>query len=677
MEEKNKILECAVDAIITIDAQDTITAWNPAAQSIFGWSTEEVMGKKFSETLLPEITRKKYFERLEHYNRTGETTLLNTPLENNVLHRSGHEFPVEFYATSTQNINGNSFIIFARDITERKYRDLRIRQAYQSQSVTNAILKISLEHTSIDEMLSRSLDHILSLESIKLIPRGAILLVEDHPDILELKVQRGFTVEQLTACGRVPFGKCHCGRAATTGTIQFVECIDHKHDILVKNMKPHGHYCVPIQSGSNILGVLALYLKEGHCRRIEEEELLLAITNILAGVIERKKVEEQRFALIDSLKTIITDLLDEKKFNESIIQSLNVGLMVLDLKGRIVTSNPVGRKILEQFAYAFYIDGKSLGEIVGINAAAEMMKIKNPMPGKTDELRLLTRKNEERFLRYTAAPREDSTGKKVGIIVSFNDVTRMKYIQEEMEKMNRLSTVAEIASAVAHEVRNPLAGIKTMSQSIEENMAADDENREYIKRIIKQVDRLNELLTEFFTYAKPGSAKKVETSLFDIVSETKPLIKLKLHKKNISLSEEYGESLPDILVDPNQLQQVFLNLMLNSIDAVSVDGRISIRANRLEVHDKENYCLVYPGLKEGIDYVVVYFSDNGPGMTVEVAEKAFEPFFTTKHDGSGLGLSIVYRILKTNNALIYIDCTQTSGTTFIMFFEAGKKWEKS
>jgi signal transduction histidine kinase len=246
----------------------------------------------------------------------------------------------------------------------------------------------------------------------------------------------------------------------------------------------------------------------------------------------------------------------------------------------------------------------------------------------------------------------------------------MNYFRQEIEKMNRLSTVAEIASAVAHEVRNPLAGIKTMSQSIEENIDDDDDNKEYIKRIIKQVDRLNQLLSEFFTYAKPGEPKKTRTSLIDIINDTKPLIQSKLDKKNIKLSEHYQKGLPHIFADQNQIQQVFLNLMLNSIDALEHKGAIEIQADRLRQDERKNYIKVFPALRKDCEYIVVHFKDNGIGMTPEVAEKVFEPFFTTKHNGSGLGLSIVYRILKENNAAIYVDCAESGTTAFKMFLEA-------
>lgn len=671
MSEKRIIAENAADAIVTVDQDDCVLTWNPAAERMFGWSFEEALGRRLGGMIFPEHSLTVYLEGLTVYRNTGVSPIIRRRMAKTVLHRDGWEFPAEIYIAPSESRTGTSFVLYARDISPRLRREEKIKRAYQNLGVTNAILRISLEEIPLMEMLDRILDTILNGITIRLLPRGAILLVNESVTALTLTVHRGFSEELTTLCSRVPFGRCHCGRAAASRVIQYVDCVDSRHDIRVLDMAPHGHYCVPICSGDNILGVLALYIEEKHENRPDEEDILLAIANILAGIIERKKIEEQRSSLIDSLKAIIIDLMDEKKFTESIIQSLRVGLIVLDLEGRIVTSNNTAKEILSQFADSFSVVGRRLSEVVGL-VVADTMTIAQGVKTtyKPVQAVLKSRKGEERLIEFTTVPRVDSSGKQVGLIVSFSDMTEFKYFQREMEKMNRLSTVAEIASAVAHEVRNPLAGIRTMSQSIDENLPESDENREYTRRIIKQVDRLNDLLTEFFTYAKPGKPKKRSISLLEVIRETKPLLKVKLGNLGIILREEYEASLPNILADFNQIQQVFLNLLLNSLDAVGAGGAIEISARSLKPEMRENFYSIYPGLRDDREYVVVFFSDNGPGMSEEVIEKAFEPFFTTKHTGSGLGLSIVYRILLENNAVIFIDTAKSDGTTFIMFFEA-------
>jgi len=367
------------------------------------------------------------------------------------------------------------------------------------------------------------------------------------------------------------------------------------------------------------------------------------------------------------LRSSIKGLDDEKVFTESIIRSLSSGLMVLDLEGAIVSANPNGILVLNQFDSEPV--GKSLASVLGEEVALAMTGIHDKLSNISGEITILSIQGEKRNLGFTATNHQDANGNRLGIIISFSDITEEKYLHKEVEKMNRIGTIAEIATAVAHEVRNPLAGIKTMAQAIDENLGKDDANKEYMTRIIRQVDRLNSLLTEFFNYARPGKPQKIKTSLEDIISETKPLISKKLEGMNIELKEKYEIDLPPIKVDFNQIQQVFLNLILNSIEAFKTSGFIEISAEKVDEAGMEIFRHTYPDLKEDSNYVAVRFRDNGPGLEGEIAEKIFEPFFTTKHQGTGLGLSIVYRILNENNASIHLDDNVDEGLAYIMFIE--------
>jgi PAS domain S-box-containing protein len=355
----------------------------------------------------------------------------------------------------------------------------------------------------------------------------------------------------------------------------------------------------------------------------------------------------------------------EKNVTDSIFQSLSSGLMVLDMEGRIITVNQAGTEILRLFSDT--IESRRLSDVLGPEAAAEIIALQDETSDAASEVRVRTREDQEIIIGCSTVRGETIFGEQGGLVVSFKDITEMKAVEREMERMNRLSTVAEIASAVAHEVRNPLAGIKTMAQSIEENLDTEDENMEYISRILKQVDRLNTILKEFFNYARPSRPRKERTSLVDIIRAVLPLVKKKLESKGMVLREDYDFALPSLLVDPNQMQQVFLNLLLNAVDAIPGNGDIGISARVVDEAHRNAYGNVFPQLKASKNYLLVLFRDSGPGMPGHVVEKVFEPFFTTKPTGTGLGLSIVYRILRENNAAIFVDSTEGAGTVFTMF----------
>ena len=662
--ENNLIVGSLPEPVIITTDQGLIRSWNSAAEASFGLHGNTFVGRPLREVVVA------YPNPAEDIFSSLAEAPAGARLEITVRQGDGALLPFEFVLTQVDNGERPIRIISARDISSRWLREKKLNLSYQNQKIMNSILQISLMPASLDQQLELILDQILSIPTIALLPNGAILLTDVEPGLLVLKAQRGFSAQQLATCGRVPFGKCHCGRAALSWEIQFVQCIDATHDFVFDRMNPHGHDCVPIIADDMLLGVIALYIQEGHNSSELEVESLHAIANILAGIIERKKMEGLLVGLIENLKKTVKELDEARKFNESVIASLGSGLVVVNCQGVVEKSNPVGRQLLGRLFHG-EVEGAELAEILGVQAAGEVV-MASDVTNSQGRREMVAREIEggrELIFEYATVPREDVVGGQVGKIISFTDVTGLRKIQAEMEKMNRFSTIAEIASAVAHEVRNPLAGIRTMTQVIDEQLADDAPHKEYTRRIIKQVDRLNELLTDFFTYARPPVPKRRPIPLRRVMEEIKPLVHSRLQKSGVTLVEDYEEGLPDIFADPSQVQQVFLNLFLNSLVAMKgTSGRITIQARYMGADRSEFDAGKFAWLRPDCRYVTVYFSDNGCGMEAEVLEKVFEPFFTTRHDGSGLGMSIVYRILKENNAGIMVKSEPGQGATFIVFF---------
>jgi diguanylate cyclase (GGDEF)-like protein/PAS domain S-box-containing protein len=166
------------------------------------------------------------------------------------------------------------------------------REKVDHETAINTLLSISLLNINIEEQLNRMFEIIISLPWLKVEARGCIWLVKDKSDVLVMVVQKGLSPSLVTTCAEVPFGRCLCGRAALTGETEFVNSVDERHDNLYEGVSPHGHYCVPIKFHDKVLGVLNLYLRAGHRRDNREEEFLKAITDVMAGIIERKRAVE-------------------------------------------------------------------------------------------------------------------------------------------------------------------------------------------------------------------------------------------------------------------------------------------------------------------------------------------------------------------------------------------------
>ena len=189
-----------------------------------------------------------------------------------------------------------------QQLAGRQRVEEEVQRNYDIQTTVNSILLLSLENIPFEEILSRTLTLILSIPWLVFESRGCIFLVEDTPEVLVMKAQNGLAKPIQMSCAQVPFGKCLCGRTASTEEIYFTDHIDDSHEITYEGIIPHGHYCVPIMFGGRILGVLNIYVKEGHRRNQREEEFLGTVGNVLAGIINHKRTEKEMAALQEQLR---------------------------------------------------------------------------------------------------------------------------------------------------------------------------------------------------------------------------------------------------------------------------------------------------------------------------------------------------------------------------------------
>lgn len=531
----------------------------------------------------------------------------------------------------------------------------------------NAVLKLSLEPLALSPKIEKILRFLSACKELELENKAAVFFKKPGAETLQLKVALGFP-EKNIKCQKLQHGECHCGKVAITGRSVFIPIPPPLQTSNKTEKAPH--YCIPISQEGSITGVMVLYTKTSHTKSQQHIHFFESIGSIIASISEMQQMEEQLITVMDDLRLSIAALKEERKFSESIIQGMNHGILVVDQHGRIQKCNTAARTILRPFSVT--LENRFLHEVFDKKTTAILLETASELGQQQEKMLHLAPKNGvEVQLTFSNVVHEDSKGENIGRIISISDISELFSIRKEMEKMNRLSTVAEIASAVAHEVRNPLAGIKIMAQSIEEDVPEGSEQHECSQRIIRQVDRLNELLTEFFSYARPGKPNKKPIGLINIIEETKHLIQSKLQKNSINLTLDIAPDLPQILADQNQMQQVFLNLFLNSIDAIKQGGEIRISAKKINPILLKSYANQIPLHLLKTSDVVVTFRDNGSGMSSTSVEKAFEPFYTTKSSGTGLGLSIVYRTLKENDASIFLLSKEGQGTTFTLFFKTG------
>jgi len=226
----------------------------------------------------------------------------------------------------------------------------------------------------------------------------------------------------------------------------------------------------------------------------------------------------------------------------------------------------------------------------------------------------------------------------------------LKKTQEELIQANKFKVIGELAAGIAHEIRNPLGSIQGSLEILRKDYKPEDSKYEFLNILLKEVTRLNKVITDFLNYARPALPNLIDTEINQLIGETVLILSPQVAKKEITLKTNLHKNLPRIKADPSQLKQVFINLILNSLEAIENKGEITI-----STHLDRNR-------------VIVSFQDTGKGMSEETKGKIFTPFFSTKENGAGLGLGIVERIIQNHKGEIKVESYFGRGTVFTLSF---------
>ena len=242
--------------------------------------------------LMPDRYEDVFQEAFTKFQLTGTGEMIDNITELYGRRANGEEFPVELSLSSTKVDGKWTGIGILRDITERKKTQMEVERALHVQRVLDTILNIPLPSLTLNEVLSESLDAILSLPGFSLLNQGAIFLVTEEERTLEMVAQRNLSDSLIECCSLLPFGKCLCGKAASEREVIFSGHLDERHEVHYDGMEPHGHYCLPILREDVLLGVLNIYTPFGHRYDDDEKNYMKTIADTLAIVIERKRGEE-------------------------------------------------------------------------------------------------------------------------------------------------------------------------------------------------------------------------------------------------------------------------------------------------------------------------------------------------------------------------------------------------
>jgi len=295
------LFEQSNDAILVCETEGLIQQVNERAANMLGFNQTRLVGMSIY-ALAGETDQGDWHEAMDRVMK-GEDVSFESHLSN----IDGNDLNIEVRAGITGR-NKDKIQAIIRDVTEQKKDQREVKRSSQTQTVLNKLLHLSLENLSLTETLELFIYYITSFPWLELEPKGAIFLVGDSPGILELKAHRGLNESLLTICAKVPFGKCLCGRCAMTGEVVFANCIDDYHDNSYEGIAPHGHYCVPILSvNRRLIGVFTLYIQADAARDRMAEDTLEAAASVIAGVIQRKRAEEELQKTRDKLEVRVQE----------------------------------------------------------------------------------------------------------------------------------------------------------------------------------------------------------------------------------------------------------------------------------------------------------------------------------------------------------------------------------
>jgi signal transduction histidine kinase len=274
------------------------------------------------------------------------------------------------------------------------------------------------------------------------------------------------------------------------------------------------------------------------------------------------------------------------------------------------------------------------------------------------ELRL---KSTDKVIGYTLSLVRNDDGEVVGAALFFKDLTHVEQMEERERLRDRLAAVGEMATTMAHEIKNPLAGIEVMAGLLRRRVPESAEVQSLVADIIGEAKMANAIVQEVLDFVRPVRLQLDRTTLGEALQNAVTMADGKATRGDIVVDVHVPESLPQIQGDQHQLTQVFANLLINAYEALQGRGTVTLSVRLVNTADEG---ALLPDGVVAVPTVLVDVADSGPGVPAEVADKMFNPFFTTKPQGSGLGLAIVRKIVDAHEGRIDVTSVPGRGTTF-------------
>ncbi len=444
---------------------------------------------------------------------------------------------------------------------------------------------------------------------------------------------------------------------------------------------------------TRVLGVVVGGYQQAWKLRREEAMLLQVVVNQASAILENMQLIAEVVEARNEARKLLRRVLEDQRLKALILESIPSGLITVDMQGHITTFNTAAQTILGYQTQE--VMGKSLKALLNVHPSASthegshyfLNAASSPLhkdalqhvlsKGEAQRGTLLSsdQRSQELVLDMDIQPLCNDAGKRVGALITFTDVTSVHRLEEEKRRLDRLASLGEMAANVAHEVRNPLASIKTSIQMLVDDLADDDEQgglqeapsrvelaQESTTVMLKEVERLDAIVRDMLLFAKP---RQLHRSTCNIIALSDHVLQL-MHKNCVDAQVQIHrvyENVPALWVDVGQMEQVLFNLYTNALQAMPEGGELTITCRVVEQVAEQRR----KQTTELQQQLAITVTDTGIGISSDALKRIFQPFFTTKAHGIGLGLPITRRLIEDHGGTLHVESQLGKGTAMTMY----------
>jgi two-component system sensor histidine kinase HydH len=323
-------------------------------------------------------------------------------------------------------------------------------------------------------------------------------------------------------------------------------------------------------------------------------------------------------------------------YTRQVVASMANGLLSINIEGKITSYNPLSLQLLG--LKETEIQGMDFKKIIDFQAAGIIQTLDQCISVLDREIIYRKPSGEIIPLALSITPILGESDICQGAVIILRDLSEIKQLEEKVRRAEKLAAIGELAAGVAHEIRNPLSSIRGFAQYLQRSLKDNPQQQEYAETMVSEVDRINTVVTDLLTIARPMEAELAPTDVTELIEHAVRLVQADARSRDVNVELNISD-LSKIPLDPNKMAQAILNLLLNALQAVNSGGRIEVGAE----------------LDPSVSLLKIWVEDNGSGITTDQKDKIFDPFFTTREKGTGLGLAIVHKIVENHDGEIYLE----------------------